>query len=79
MWTWEPTDESWRATFCDRATACTAEWKHAANPAANSSSGLAAPPAPPISRGTARSRSSTPSLVRTLPLRAPPVERASAV
>ncbi len=43
------------------ATALSAEWKHDAHPAANSCSGLVAPPGPPISFGIAREMSRTPS------------------
>ena len=43
------------------ATTLMAEWKHAANPAANSCSGLVAPPDPPSSWGTRRSTSRIPS------------------
>ena len=60
-----------------RAAAFSEEWKQPAYPAANSCSGLVAPPGPPCSLGVARSTSIIPSEVRLWPLRPSPVEMAS--
>ena len=68
-----------KATFFERATICSAEWKQAAYPAAKSCSGLEPLPDPPISFGMAISRSTRPSVLRTWPLRPAPVDSASAV
>src|SRR5436305_185410 len=48
-----------------------AHWRQAANPAANSCSGLVAPPGPPSSFGVASSTSRMPSSERARPLRPP--------
>src|SRR3954449_4980032 len=74
-----PTEESPSSTLSLRAIVCSAEWKHAAYPAANSCSGFEPSPLPPMSFGVARSRSTRPSDVRTWPLRPAPVDSASAV
>jgi hypothetical protein len=72
--------ESLNVTFCCAATALSAEWKHDAQPAANSCSGLVAPPGPPIDFGIASVTSRSPSSVTARPPALPsPVEVATAV
>src|SRR5664279_5778837 len=65
--------------FSRRAISFSALRKQAAYPAANSCSGLVAPPGPPISTGVARSTSTMPSDERLCPLRPSPVAVAEAV